>query len=330
MLCVGCAMVAHAQEAMGPLPLRNYQPLRQIFLHLPVAPARVALPGELRLGVTSAESNVIATDRGAVTALLKFEQNRTSLRAAWGVAPGWQVGAELPLLSRFGGFLDPIIDTTEDLFSAVNPERKLFPNNSFGGFVVRRGRQVLFHGPRQVLELGDIQIDVQRELWCGSRQECLAVRGGLELPVGRESAVWGSGTLDTALGLALDYPLWFPRLRMYGNVGGGFPFGRVTQARLALDPFLQQALAFEWRVWPGWSLFLQQELYTSPYRELHSSVSEGTIVELAAGVAKRVGAVHVWIAGIENVSGVAQAVDFSLLAGVELWLDASSGASSRP
>ncbi|MCX8072525.1 MAG: DUF3187 family protein [Candidatus Binatia bacterium] len=316
-LAFACAR-SDAVEPSGPLGLRNFQPLRQIFLHPPFVAARVLEPGRLRFSVETAESNVIATDRGAVDALLKFEQNRTALRLSLGLAPAWQASVELPLLSRFGGVLDPVIDSTEDLFSAFNPERRLFPNNTFGGFWVRRRGQVLFHGPRQYAELGDVSGEVQREVWSGASGGRLAARFAIEAPTGRSSAVWGSGIWEVASGVAGDYPLWSDRLWVYGNLNGVFPLGRVSAARLALDPFLQQTVAFERMASKRWSFLLQQELYTSPFRELHSAVLEGTIIELAVGVVYRDGPWRCWLGGIDNVSGVAQAADFTAIVGCDL------------
>ncbi len=304
-----------ALEPMGPLPARNFQPLRQTFLHLPFAAARTLGLGEVRLSLETAESNIIATDRGAVDAVLKFEQNRTSVRASVGAPRGFQLGIEMPFLSRFGGFLDPVIDSTEKLFSAFNPERRLFPNNSFGGFWVRRDRQTLFHGPRQYLELGDVAFEGQKVVWAGKNGTRLATRLAIEVPLGRPSAVWGSGTWDLGGGLALDAPLWTNQLWLFANIGGVFPLGRVTAARLPVEPFVVEGVAFEWLAGRRWSVFLQQHLYTSPFRDLHSAVLEGTVVELAAGLGYRRGRMMAWIGGIDNVSGVAQAADFTLILG---------------
>ncbi|GBD26150.1 hypothetical protein HRbin30_01480 [bacterium HR30] len=301
---------------MGPLPARNLQPLRQIFLHLPFTSARTLESGQWRVRVESAESNIIATDHGTVDAVLKFAQNRTAIRATLGLVPAWQLSVEVPFLSRFGGFLDPVIDSTEDLFSAFTPERRMFPNNSFGGFWVRRNGQTLFHGPRQYLELGDVAVEGEKGLWKSNNGTCLAARLALELPTGRPDAVWGSGTWELGGGAAVDVPLWTRRLWLFGNVGGVFPMGRVTSADLPVDPFVVQGVGFEWMANHQWSLFLQQHLYTSPFRDLHSAVLEGTIVELAAGIGYRSGPLALWIGGIDNVSGVAQAADFTLMLGV--------------
>ncbi|GIW43826.1 MAG: hypothetical protein KatS3mg077_1108 [Candidatus Binatia bacterium] len=330
LLVVGSCL---AEEPFGPLPVRNFQPLRQVFFHFPFAAAKVPEAGALWFDVESAESNVIATDQGATDALLKFEQNRTNLRARLGLPRRWLVAVEVPLLSRFGGFLDPLIDTTEDLFSASNPERRLFPNNAFGGFQVVKGGRVLFHGPRQYLELGDLAFETQAEIGRWAEPLRVAARLAVEVPTGRTSAVWGSGTTDLGVGLALDYRLWSEHLWIFVNVAGIFPVGRVTAAELPLDPFLQQGLAFEWRAGRNLSLLLQEEVYTSPFRGVHSAVLEGTIVELSAGAVYKMGPGLLWLGGIENVSGVAQAADFTLMlgyrfAGPSLSWSAAQGRSS--
>ena len=123
--------------------------------HLPQPAVRVARrrssAGGVALLLQSAESNDIATTQGAIEATLKFETNRTVFGARYGLFERWEVGIELPFISRYGGFLDPIIDGVEDLFGAGNPERDLFPQNAFGAFVVARGDTVAVRGRRRDL-----------------------------------------------------------------------------------------------------------------------------------------------------------------------------------
>lgn len=327
-----CALVAlcgssGAREPLGPLPLRNYQPVQQIFLNLPFERARVLERGRVRLFGESAQSNVVATDGGPIDAVLKFEQNRSTFGAMVGVGWAVQCGAEIPFGSRFGGFLDPVIDSVEELFGAFNPERKMFPNNSFGGFQVRRREQSLFHGPSQTWELMDVHARCQWQLWQREAGPVVALRGGLKLPTGRSSAVWGSGTTDLAVGAAADVPLLGHRLWGYGNLSVVQPLGRVTAAALSLDPMLQQAVGFEYLLPWSWSFYLQQELYTSPFHGLHSVVLEGTGIELAAGLGWQGAHWVVQLAGVDNVSGVAQTADFTLFLRVFAELD---GAPRRP
>jgi hypothetical protein len=296
----------------GPLPARNFQPIQQIFLNLPFESARVLEPGAIRLRLESAESNEIATEQGSVEATLKFEQNRTVIGGSLGVLPGWEIGIDLPFLSRFGGFLDPPIDTIEDLFGANNPERKMYPNNSFGGYTVSRNGTLLFNGKKQYLELGDLWVSSKYLLWQPEGGPLLSLRGAIKAPTGRTSSVWGSGKPDFGLGLAADYqPLRW--LVLYGNVNLVYPVGPITPARLTLDPIVTQAVAFEAGLGWGFSALFQQQLYTSPFHGNDTPVLDGTVVELALGVNWRWQGVLVQLGGIQNVSGVAQAADFTLL-----------------
>lgn len=301
-----------AREPLGPLPLRNFQPVQQMFLNLPFERASVLARGEIQLYAETAQSNVIATDQGTVDAVLKFEQNRSAFGAAVGLGRAVQCGVEIPFGSRFGGFLDPFIDSVEELFGAFNPERKMFPNNSFGEFRIRRGERVVLHGPRQTWELMDIHARCQWQFWDHEQGASLALRAAVKAPTGRPAAVWSSGTTDVAAGVAADFPWLGRHLWTYGNVSVVQPIGRATRADLSLNPILQQAFGFEYLLPKGLSLNLQQELYTSPFHGLDSVVLEGTGIELAAGLGWRARGWSVQLGGVDNVSGVAQTADFTL------------------
>jgi hypothetical protein len=300
-------------DGFGPLAVRNFQPIQLIFLNLPFKRARALECGAFTLRVQLAESNVIATDADGIDALLKFETNRTVFGASLGIGSGVDISLDVPFLSRFGGFMDPVIDAVEDFFGAQNPERSLFPDNTFGGFWVRRGDVTLFNGTEQTFELGDIWLEGKKEVWRAASFPLLAaVRTGVKLPTGRPSNVWGSGKPDFALGVAADYRAldW---MMLYGNVTGVFPVGPITDGNLRLDPFVNEGLAFEVRLADWLSFLFQQELYSSPIHGTGSSVLDGTVIELTAGFNAAWGPVLFQLGGINNVSGVAQAADFTLI-----------------
>ncbi|MFQ5667127.1 MAG: DUF3187 family protein [Candidatus Binatia bacterium] len=315
-LVVGAAVPATAEEAgfsgYGPLPVRNFQPIQLIFLNLPFERARTLRPGELELHVESAESNEIATNRRGVRAVLKFETNRTVIGSSIGVAPGLQIGLDVPFLSRFGGFLDPFVDSVEDLFQTSNPERTLFPNNSFGAFHVRRGNVILFDGQEQQVELGDVWASAKYEVWHKPRFPLVAVRGAIKAPTGRAGGVFGSGKPDFGLGLAAEQRLrdW---LLAYANFAVVYPVGPITAARLTLNPIISGAAAAEARLSRHFSVLLQQETYTSPIHGTGASVLEGTVVELTVGLNFAWQPFLVQLGAVNNVSGVATAADFTLL-----------------
>jgi uncharacterized protein DUF3187 len=298
----------------GPLQVRNFQPIQLIFLNLPFTRARVLAPRAFTLRVQTAESNEIATDQGRIQALLKFETNRTVVGGSIGIGYDSELSFDIPFISRYGGFLDPVINGVEKIFGSTNPERHLFPDNTFGGFTVLRGDVVLFNGTEQYLELGDVWFESKTEVLKRENWPLVSLRGAIKVPTGRSSNVYGSGKPDFGLGVAADYQAldW---LMLYANLDGIYPVGPITDGNLTSDPFLTQGLAFELRLFCDWASFLfQQEMYTSAFHGTGSSVLEGTVVELAAGLNLAWGPVLFQVGGINNVSGVAQAADFTLMA----------------
>lgn len=313
----------------GPLPVRNFQPIQLIFLNLPFERAVARAPGSFAVYIESAESNEIATEQGQVDALLKFETNRTVVGAALGVWPRLEVGVDIPMISRFGGFMDPLIDGVESLFGQVNPERKLFPDNVFGGFSVDRRGVELFHGPKQQFVLGDIWVSAKYEIWRPDRLPLLSARGAVKVPTGRAGGVFGSGKPDIGLGFAMEYaPL--PWLMLYQNLNLVVPVGPITPANLTLNPFVTEGFALEFRLADWASLLLQQEAYTSPMHGTGTPILDGTAVELAGGFSFATSAWLLQVGGINNVSGVATAADFTLYLRVTYSGELPSAAVSPP
>jgi hypothetical protein len=296
----------------GPIPARNFQPIQSIFLNLPFERARVLSTGEFEARLESAESNEIATHHGNVQAVLKFETNRTVLGGGAGLVPGLEVGLDIPFISRFGGFLDPFIDSVEDLFDTTNPERSLFPNNSFGGFHVRRGNLVLFDAKAQQFELGDLWASAKYEVWHPRDLPVVALRAAVKAPTGRAGGVFGSGKPDFGLGIAAAH-LLLDWLMAYANLNGIYPVGPITPGQLTLNPMLTEGIAAEARLSRCISFLLQQETYTSPIHGTGARVLEGTVVELSAGLNLAWQQILLQIGAIDNLSGAEAAADFTLL-----------------
>ncbi len=313
LLTIACAARADEFLHLPPVPTRNFAPLQVIFLNPPFESARTLPPGDFALLLQSAESNVIATHGGAINATLKFEQNRTVLGARYGLAEDWEVGFDLPFLSRYGGFLDPMIDWVEDVFDAVNPERQLFRENTFGGFIVARGDTVLFQGEEVTFQPGDLTLSVKHTLDLPRGWPVLAVRGAFKAPTGDADQVLGSGKPDVGAGLAADYRPW-ARLQLYANANLVYPVGPITAGDLTLNPIVTQSFAAHGALSRRWSVMLHQATYTSPFHGTGAALLDGTVVELGFGLgfawSERFGA---QLLGIQNMSGVEQSADFTLL-----------------
>lgn len=314
-LCL-CAAAARAADdefsGYGPIPVRNFQPIQLIFLNLPFERARVQTAGHFELHLETAESNEIATNQGVLDATLKFETNRTVLGGSVGVGHGFEVGLDVPMISRFGGFLDPVIDSVEDLFGNFNAERTLFPNNSFGAFHVQRGDVTLFDGKDQSFNLGDIWMTGKYEAWHPENWPLVSLRAAIKFPTGRAGGVYGSGKPDFGLGVAVEHQ-FLDWLITYGNLALIYPVGPITPGSLTLNPIVTEGVAFEARIFRPVSLLLQQEMYTSPFHGTGAPLLDGTAVELTGGVNVAVASLLFQLAIIDNVNGVATSADFTLL-----------------
>jgi hypothetical protein len=315
-LAVMCGIATAAAEEfhfLGPMPARNFQPIQLIFLNLPFERAATLPPETLAFDLQSAESNVVATTQGGTESLLKFESNRTVIGFRLGVAPGWEAGVAFPFISRFGGFLDPIIDEVEKLFGRENPERSFWPDNTFAGFSVVRGDTTLFQGQKEQFQLSDLWLSAKRELRLAEGAPMLALRAAIKLPTGSLDRVTGSGKPDFGLGMALDY-LLFRRLMLYCNLNMVYPVGPLTDARLTLDPIFTQSFAAELALGRTVSAVLHQAAYSSPFHGTQTALLNNGAVELGLGLNWAVHpALGLQLLAIQNVSGVESAADFSVL-----------------
>lgn len=310
---LACTRSAAAFTGFGPIPTRNFQPVQQIFLNMPFDRAQVLAPGEVLLRVESAESNVIATNQVQLDAVLKFEQNRTVLGATYGLAEDWNVALDIPILSRFGGFLDPFIDSVEDAFGVFNVERKMYPNNSFGGFYLRqKNGRTLFKGPKQQGQLGDIWATVKYRAFQKEGWPLLSLRAAVKAPTGRASGVFGSGKPDFGIGFVLEHQ-FLDWLIAYADFDVIYPVGPITDADLTLNPMVIGGVAGEAYLGCGFSFVLQQNTYTSPIHGTGTRLLDGTTVELAAAINWQYEPVLVQLSMIDNISPVATAADFTLM-----------------
>ncbi len=312
LLALAAPVRAAEFDFVGPAPERNFQPIQLIFLNLPFESAATLDRGGLGLLLESAESNEIATTQGRINSTLKFETNRTVFGVRYGLFDRWEVGMELPFISRFGGFLDPEIDWVESITGRVNPQRKLYAHNVFGAFSVVQGKTTLFEDGEENFQPGDLVFSLKHALQLPSLWPDIALRAAVKAPTGNAGAILGSGEPDFGAGVAVDYQP-FDRLMLYFNLDGIYPVGPITPGNLTLDPFVTQLFGAQFAVTRRWSLMLQEAVYTSPF---HAGVRllDGTVAEISPGLSFAYSPkLGVQLLGIENVSGVEQSADFTLL-----------------
>jgi hypothetical protein len=298
---------------LGPAPVRNFQPIQLIFLQLPFERTRTVGRGHLGIDVDTAEINVIEAKDGPIESRLKFETNRTVLGLRYGLAPAWEVSMHLPLISRFGGFLDPIIDEFESLFGAGNPQRDLYPNNSFGDFYVRRDDVEIFGGGKETLAPGDLWFTVKRELRWKPKWPLFGVRAAIKAPTGSLDKVTGSGKPDFGLGLLAEYRVLSP-LILYLNFNVIYPLGPITPVDLTLNPMVSESFAMELALTSELGAFFHQAAYTSPMHGTGRILLDEGPVEVGFGFNWVVtNNLALQLAVIQNVSEVEAAADATVL-----------------
>ena len=110
----------------------------------------------------------------------------------------------------------------------------------------------------------------------------------------------------------VEQPLGCPRAAVaaFGRVGGG---------DLSLNPIVSESFAAELALTRRWSALLHQAVYTSPMHGTDTNLLDADVVELGIGLnfgwSEYLG---FQLLAINNVSGVEQAADFTLLLGLRI------------
>lgn len=186
--CAGGAIPEQNAKLASPIAARNHRALSLLFLRmLPKSTVLAPNRGEWDLSLAT------ANDLRALPGITEdYEVSRLSIIRRWGLAQGelWVEGA---LLSRGGGFLDPIIDWWHrNILGWTDPARTSSPN---GASII-----LLPDGTRfaSASGLGDLSAGYGIRL---NPRTVISVAA--KLPTGNPKRALGSGGLD--LGLSLDH-----------------------------------------------------------------------------------------------------------------------------
>ncbi|RMF91871.1 MAG: DUF3187 family protein [Nitrospinota bacterium] len=302
------------QQGHGPLPVQNFQPLQLLILHLPVEGTTLTPKGHWAFSVGLAESNTL-NQRGKEaknTALVfDLETSRVTLGIKYGLFDRLEVGIDMPILFRWGGFLDRFIEGVERAVGKLNTDRKNGPVNTVRFHLQREGETVFRRGDSAVGP-GDLVFGAKARVWNeGKRVPALATRLMLKVPTGSEDRLLGSGTTDIGIGINLQKTLW--RLVLYGNLNAIFPGGALVDRDLDTHPFLTAAWGGEFLWTPHFSLLLQTEFYQSAFADAGVEELDRNLWELAFGFNYAVTPHLLWqLGGIQNLV-VESGADFSLL-----------------
>jgi hypothetical protein len=221
--------------------------------------------------------------------MLDGETYRFNLAARYGIAPGFQVGIDIPYLANSGGFLDGFIEGFHDTFGLSQGLRKSYPRNRLLYQYTRNGStKVLVNDGSS--GIGDIRLSGAWQLYHDGAEapRSVALHTSIKLPTGNSNRLFGSGSTDFALWITAsdDYHLPLGHLTLYGSAGGM----ALTNGSVLKDQ--QRNLAAFGSLGLGWSplqwlaLKVQADAHTSFYtgsslKEVNSGsvqlVSGGTI-----------------------------------------------------
>lgn len=306
-------------------PQRNLHPVQLVFASPGLEGPELLSAGAWRWELSLQESNTLNRARLAApssTLLLDLETTRLTLGLRRGLRGGWELGAELPLLRRWGGVLDRPIETVERAVSLLNPLRGEFARNQARMLVVDGGL-VLLEEQGTAAGVGDLALTLGKRLRSQTAHgPALAARLIIELPTGSRERWLGNGGLDLALALSAGRTAgsraWVVQVAAvlpsdpFEELSSGSSSGNELPAAEA-GAFLTAGVGGSWRLSSRLSLYGQLTYYGSPISGTGFAELERSLWECGAGLSFRLGSRTIWqVGGIENLV-VEPGVDFSLV-----------------
>lgn len=210
-----------ASLTTAPFAVSNTNPF--IIIHgLPVMEeASLLKPGSSRFQFQfDFTNNSIASESARESVTLDGETYRARLIWKRGLGNGWQIGAELPLISHQNGVMDNLIEGWHDLFGLSNRDRDPGPKNRLH-YSYERDGTTLSEMSSGTNGVGDLRLIASKQLGDPRTDRVLALHAGLKLPTGDADKLMGSGATDLALWVSGAMPnLWrAQRLGGYAQLG---------------------------------------------------------------------------------------------------------------
>ncbi len=287
-------------EGFGPFPVRNFQALDQLVLGMPGERAAVLRRGDFDVRLELANTATVAKDseeQAEVT--MKFETVRAGLFLRYGLTDRLEIGAEVPVLHRYGGFMEGAIKSVENATTGVAPARKALGDTPYA-FNISNGGRTMFKGSDGATGLGDVSFFGKYQLLKEtSALPAMSLRVAVKAPTGDTAEVFGSGHPDAGIGLALEKAFaahWI----VYMNVNGIFPTGRI--AGLDLQPVINGMVAVEYLWTENFSITTHFDYYSPPFHGTGTRVLDKGVTEAVLGVSYRVLPGLLWqLYAVENL-----------------------------
>ncbi len=182
--------------------------------------SQVLNDGEQAYGLRVDWSNeYVNTQNARESLLIDAESQRITFGFRQGLAPGVEIGIDVPLLITGGGVLDNVIENWHDAFGLPNGGRQQRPRNRYAVQYVKDG-QTLLDVHDSSTDFGDVELNAGFAL-----RDDIAFRAMAKLPTGRDSLLLG-GTTGGAIWF--DYNPFASLTHWFGYVSAGVSYNEAA------------------------------------------------------------------------------------------------------
>ena len=199
--CSACAALGHTDDPKsrirGPIPSRTQEPIKLTFLAFRPRPAEVQPEGTRELRITSAYSSIFENgDIGTEKVVLDGEIWRTAFAMTWGVGPKTDLEVEVPVVFATSGFLDRFVESWHAFFGFPDGGREERERFTYEMSVEKNGDEI-YHLENDEVGLGDVPVVLAHQIVDETESvPAVALRLGVDVPVGSESKGFGNGGWD--------------------------------------------------------------------------------------------------------------------------------------
>jgi len=265
MLLAACGSLPRAG---GPLPVRNQHPAQLFAAHPDPVPAQVLEMGEALVRFDNAYTSLWLIAETSPNGALRLDGEtwRTELGLRLGLGHGVEFEAELPFGYASGGFLDSFVIDWHHAFGFPDQGRTEHARDDFA-LEAEQGGATALAVEGYEFQVMDVPLGVRARLF-GDDAAALSARAVFELPTGDQSAGFGNGGLDIAVGLVGDVHLGPLSLFAHGHYAFVHTSAPAQRARLDLRDVTALGCGGSLAVADGVTLIVQTQWETSVLRDL--------------------------------------------------------------
>jgi Protein of unknown function (DUF3187) len=308
------AILAAAPIPLRPIPWQEPAPLGRLFLQQPFD-APQPEPG---LSVQVLSANLLLKGGRVGGFEYNVDEEIASVSVRGQLVLGERLGLSLtvPLVVRYGGWLDPVVDGVEKLLHASSARRGTTSFRTVERFATASGRVLERVGP--AASPGDLTVGAR---WWLVTQDglrpALALRASLKAPTG--ATLVGSGTWDIGGGVLAGWEAGFFAAHVAFDVA--VPGGRLDALDLPTRPYGSVQVGFGFRAGDAVALHLQLSGHTPPLRvDDAPGLSESDFYVLAGAEWQVAPGTTLALSMAENFLSPGRGADFSVLLGLRFAL----------